>query len=757
MLRAARRSQFKSATTLTTVNLVYASALAATTSGQYFGWLDDSGNVAHIYLNNAGVGVYQSTIPYNSATQSLNDIASAVRANTKLSLPATGLLVDICGIDSYFSAQGKIKNRVANAEPDFNLLGVSRGVDIYNMYALGAPSSNDFTPANTLATYAPIVDAGGVNLNALGITLPATAGSGAGLNVASLPGQWTYTFDAKASVTGIAGYMGHSYIVQALTTSWATYSITLNNTAANAAAVVWLIYATTAVAGVVSIDNVRITPGASAGLVSGAPQGVAPRQAVRGLRDMKSAAAAFHNGIIPLGNTSNFTALSYSMAVKRSEIANGNWDVLLNSQILFNNGYPATRDFSVTASAPITGNTQALKSKAWFVYGGSAAQSYSTQMVDVGTQDGYVIVSAVMGAGGARLYIDNLQVSSSATAWSGSAMKFLQLLGQRGIGTESWGGNLASLILYQAELNDAAMQNLITLTKQRMTAMGLTVQKFGSVYISEGDSIAAGSTGPTWYAGFAVRQKYRFTPTLQGMNLAVGGSSLAGAATNAALIYVGAAPWMAEGARKTAMLAQIASVVASGRRPICSVHIGTNDLFNAYTGKANGNPDNLNGSTTLDAANYLVGAGALAWYQALLDYCHALQLAGAKVVVSTILPRQAFEVVGGALGSGTIATANCDNMRKTLNQFIRSKTIPSGITGYAGAPYDAVCDACADAAFANYTAAASTAATNTSVSTNGTAVAGPYLLAADGTHPTDVGHEVMAYYMQQAITSVWVA
>lgn len=600
---------------VTAYNATYATALAAVANGQNFGYIENGTEVAHIYNRASGTAAtYLGTIPYKNGVQADQDAIERLRV---LGGAASGAKADIFPVDSYYHFL-KIKNRALGSTPDLNALGSSRPAML-----LGA--ANMLASSGLTTTVSTAEDG---TQSAIRVVSAAGTGHTVTLTFRGLPGLWNYSFRAKTETgsnqTFSAGMGAFSTIT--VTPTWQDFSLNSAHTTTAATRTLFLASDLAGAAFDVTIDQIRITPGAVSGAASTVDhpfnKSTAPNR-VAGY--ISNSNAVKTNPYIPLSvdNTTTRTAMSVVMAVKKTA-AN-------------NNIMPFAVEVETSGelnSAPNGGFL--FESIGNVTYAGGQNGALSRQMVAVANGDNWMIVGMASGPGGSRLYIDDLVLSVGVTAaWTGFTARLIELLVFRNT-AGGFQGNLGSCVVYESELSDADMKTEVARAKSRVALLGETVQVLKNVYISEGDSITAGSGASV--AGYAMQVGAGFTPYLQGINFGVINSTLVGA--------------LSLQSRQSTVVAKIAEIVASGRRPIVSVNIGANDMV---------------GSITNAAAQY---------YSDLCAYWAALRTAGAYVCASTVLPQQSL-------------TGPQETARLAMNALIRGDS----------SKWDALADFANDAAF----------------------------------------------------------
>lgn len=592
--------------TVTAWNATYSTALAAVSNGQYFGVPSSSGETADIYLRNgSGQGVFQDTIPYAGGVQAGQDAIETARVNAGT---IAGYLVDVAAVDAYYNPL-KIKNRNVGT-PDKNLLGSSRpGVLI---------ASNLLVASGATLASATGSD-GGAN-KAARISSASGSGKTCSMTIWVPPGLWMFAFDAYGNNgTDDSVRFGFSSITKSITHgSWNSYTAQMTHSTAGALQTVY--FARDNAAGFdITIDNVRLIPGSAAGSASAEDATpFAKTTAVNRVANVfENAAATKSNFYIPLSadDSTTRTAMSGVIAVKKTGSDSALEPLLCEVE---------TTSELAAATAGLWFGINGTKR----FYAGGKNSAVSVNMVKVASSDNYDIVGFKAGPNGTKLFFDNIVLDVTTAAWTGFTARCLEVLNFRNDTTKAFNGRFSSLTLDNTELSDAAMQAIIAATKTRLTAMGLTVQTFGSLYIAEGDSITAGSGASDATNGYAKLLGTNYTPYLQGIDYGVPNSNLYGNVT--------ASLNLNDTTRQATLITKIQEVVATGRRPIVSVFIGAND-GNSF----------LTTPTT--------------YYNALKAYWAAIRAAGAKLVVCTVIPNNLW-------------AAPTETARLALNAQIRADT-----------------------------------------------------------------------------------
>ena len=615
LLAGAGTITFVNPWTVTAYNATYATALAAVSDGQNFGYIENGTEVAHIYNRASGTAAtYLGTIPYKNGVQADQDFIERLRVNGGV---ASGAKVDIFPVDSYYHFN-KIKNRALGSTPDLNVLGSSRPAML-----LGGPNA---ISASGLTVAASTAEDG--TQSALRIVSAAGSGHTASWAFRGLPGLWNYSFRAKTETGSSqnlnAGLGSLSAIT--VTTAWQDFSI---NAAHQTTAALRTLFFASDIAGAafdITIDQIRVTPGAVSGAASTVVHPFNKTTSPNRLAGyITNSNAVKTNPYIPLSidGTTTRTAISAVVAVKKTAANNTIMPFLVELE--------ATNELN---SAP--GGGFLFETITNVTYAGGQNGALSRRMITVANGDNWMIVGMASGPGGSRLYIDDLVLSVAVTAaWTGFTARMLEMLSFRN--GNGFQGNLGSCVLYESELTDADMKVEIARAKSRVALLGETVQVLKNIYVAEGDSITAGSGSTNSIAGYAMLVGAGFSPYLQGISYGVVNSTLTGA--------------LSLQNRQATVVAKIAEIVASGRRPIVSVNIGANDIA----------------AITADAAT---------WYANLWAYWAALRTAGAYVCASTILPQQSL-------------TAPQETARLAMNTSIRGDS----------SKWDALADFANDAAF----------------------------------------------------------
>jgi lysophospholipase L1-like esterase len=600
--------------TVTAYNATYATALAAVANGQNFGYIENGTEVAHIYNRASGTAAtYLGTIPYKNGVQADQDSIERIRVGGGV---ASGAKADIFSVDAYYHFN-KIKNRAIGSAPDLNALGSSRPAQLLgtNMIAasgvtLAASTAEDGTQS------------------AVRIVNPSGSGRTASFAFRGLPGLWNYSFRAKTE-TGSNQTVGvglGSLGTITVTPTWQDFSVNVAHATTAATRTLFLAGDVAGAAFDITVDQIRVTPGNVSGAASTVDhpfnKTTAPTRAAGYLTNSN---AVKTNPYIPLSidDTTSRTAMSVVMAVKKTAADNTITPFLVEVETAseLNSGAGAGLAFENISNTTYTGGSNGAVSR---------------RMISVANGDNWMIVGMACGPGGSRIYVDDVVLSVGVSAaWTGFTARLLELLTFRN--NTGFQGNFASCVVYESELTDAAMKSEITRAKSRVALLGQTVQVLKNIYVAEGDSITAGSGSTNSIAGYAMLVGAGFSPYLQGISYGVVNSTLVGA--------------LSLQNRQATVVAKIAEIVASGRRPIVSVNIGANDIA----------------SITADAAT---------WYANLWAYWAALRSAGAKVCASTILPQQSL-------------TGPQETARLAMNTTIRSDS----------SKWDALADFASDAAF----------------------------------------------------------
>jgi lysophospholipase L1-like esterase len=279
-------------------------------------------------------------------------------------------------------------------------------------------------------------------------------------------------------------------------------------------------------------------------------------------------------------------------------------------------------------------------------YAGSGlGKSQSTGEIFDRPGDGLSVMTHTLGGGLAESWVNNVKLLSAA----GSASITLKdLFAGILLSPTYYGGyKIFALAVYPRKLTDQEILKAVNYLSIRATSHSLTATKATQkTVLFLGDSIASGSNGNP---GYAYRVPANASPPIHGANYGVGGAGVTTLAT-----------------QLSTLLPIIAQGIAGGRKVVCDINYGANDLSGAV-------------SATTFLSNLAAAADNLRSY-------------GAKVVLHTVLPRSQ-------------APAIDDTVRGTANTAIRAMV---------GVHCDAVADIASDA-----TMGANGAATNTTYYADG--------------------------------------
>jgi len=614
--------------TVSSYNATYATALGAVTTNQYFGWIADSGNVAHIYQKTASAtGSYVGTIPWGSLTSTPDTAFQDAVETLKVRMPVMPYspAIDIASVDSFYTLNTLV-NRASSAAP-INLLGTSAASELLGVLAL----------SNTTVTLADGDDPERVG-HALNITCSAGVAGYAATGVFIPCGHWKFRFRYKASSASNLRF-GWDSVTATLTAdgTWRSIELTMPHKTAIAEGDPSTFYFcrsnTSNDAIDITIDELQIVPFNSVDLIT--PSDIFGSWSGCGMIRLPDFSVTTKSGSYYPGFVMGISPTAESRAAMSIVMALKKTGTDLSFESYVTKGAWGSLNVDTTPFFGKAGN-------ATHFAGGTT--NFQTGSIEPG--DEWVILGVSAGASGTSVWVDGVKLYEKSTAWGGLAVRAIEFLNAtiRAF-PYRFPGQIFSSSIWWSKLTDTEMQAALSAMKSRVVKGSGTVDLDQYTLISDGDSITIALDGYAQTVGLL------YSPTLRGRNYAVGGS---------AIIHLEA--------RQADVIQTIADVISTGRTPIVSVMVGTNDFVDASS------------LIVIDEAAYYNRVGAL-----LASY----RAAGAKVIWGTILPKQIDDTV--PYGPATI-TSTVEAHRPVFNSMILANAIADGYAdatmNFAVAPMD---------------------------------------------------------------------
>lgn len=551
--------------------------ITGTTTGQYFAVKQLYGDAIDLYLNTAGVAVYQQTRPFGMGEQ--YEAAQIAERNIN-DYPAYVYtpIVDVHSVDQYDADNSFLKNRISNGAYSKNLF----------------PLNSGYIPGATTKSYA-LGPAG--NLTACRFSLINT---GVGIFGSALTTGISYTYRAKVKSNVGAGALNFQLgqfntamvTVSCDESAWTTVTWTIDGSKTNP---IYLDsrYGTTTTIDIL-MDEIQCYEGTSI-----------PTNFVDEVRDLSvypmkvfsiSAAEIYkdHGRTVRAGavidSTTGFGGMALVPTFPTAKVFTEGTMVACISTT-----DTATLASKITASKGGAGEWDLTNSNGFA--GGAPAYPYN-EAGDAGTTklagQGYQIVVSRFKAGEQAFFLRKVKVglkTATITPTLQGFGVFNDPITQSGSAftVYKFKGKATVLQVFDRWMSDAQVYDLIDNVAARHALTGEPALVPYTFWIAEGDSISA------TYGGGIVTHNYpeKFFQTFRGnwfgRNVAVGGSKHVNAVTRQAWVIS-----MCEGA------------IADGSRPIVS---------------------------------YFMGANEIPTQQQVTDYGTAVRATGAKFVMCTILPK----------------------------------------------------------------------------------------------------------------------
>ena len=545
----------------------YATGLAAVADGAYFAVTSVDGFQIFTYKRSGTTAILVGISP---ADKGAYQAALLCNSGTLGTLP-TGCLFD-------FSAPRSL-SRLADLgtggtlNPLSNVLGASR------------PSSSLI---RNRATNSGLTLTWDVADSASGTEALRIAYDGAGTDTltlsATIPaGQWTLAMDVLSNTGGSCtfkiGVGSTPSAALTATTTWSTVTTTLVRTAG---ADYVTLFTPDSGAADITIDNVRLVPGAAAGSVTIKAASLSrvstPLHDGYVIKNTRTPAVQGATHRLTFNGEKALTEYTVSMLVRRTEAA-------LTPET--NAMFTANGNTSFSISNP--------HGTSFF------PKFFDAPMISLPAQQWVALTYVYRASGEGSLWVNGCKLAVSSAAAATITARYFDFCIYSST-ADMLLGEIAASQFWDRALSDSEVLALFALNKARAGVAGGGFTDFGSAYIAEGDSITYGYGINPASAGYAFTIGREFSPFLQGLNFGVTGSMLSTLEANP---------------RYAAALAAIARIVAAGKRPIMSVVIGTND-----------------------ASGLTSNALADAWAARLFAYFDAMRAAGAKVIATTTLDRQ---------------------------------------------------------------------------------------------------------------------
>lgn len=488
---------------------------------------------------------------------------------------------------------GLWKNRATGLELPANLIGNARPMENPHL----SLSGNNVTTTQSVA---------GVDAALKAVRFQHISGSSPYRRLVErrlAAGTYTLQLDAidnsgSGSVIRIGGF-GSAYLSanKSITGSWATYSHTFT-IAAETTVALDVTVGTGAAAFDVSVDNMAIVSGSSPIVVSPTvdlnpamiPALLGPNKSGNVVETNQ---ATQSNARVGLGLPEiQRSAVSFVAAVRMDPAFN---EVLGSIAPLINERESASQELNSTNGLIFGPHGGSYKL--------SGISSTGTGTSAAGpSKAGWCVLIGTAGATGTDLWVNDVKVATTSTAYQGGTFSALELFGMRNMLNLQFPGKIAMLGMWERKLSPSEVADAYAAAVAQIAAHGETFTNFNTFMIGEGDSITAGSGDS--FGGYFNRAGRLHTTRLQGIRYAVAGATMNASPADGAN-DIGALN------RRVAVDAKIAEVIALGKRAIFSVLIGANN----------------SGSFNSDPTPY---------FDRLKAYTDDRKALGAKIVVQTL-------------------------------------------------------------------------------------------------------------------------
>lgn len=566
----------------------YATGLAAVSDGEWFGVYGEDETTILRYKRVSGAGELQSIEPVDA-----DEFSLAKKLSTRTGLSGAAMaanpIIDIVTIDG-LEHTNVLPNRV-QAASDLNLLGASRPIDLPHVsgdFTSFAPIAMGVSGGSLTATYG----IAGTDAALKAVRIVRVAGGDLGratLTVRVPPGRWTFAQSARSNAGNQTIQFGTDNWTgdlddMALTGTYQTFTKTFTTSTWTTRTMVLATAYPSDASFTADVDNVRLTPGSTAGAVSPARMHAYTTNLVgRAGNVVENVDGTFQDFIISMGEDRQFDEISMCMIVKRTGV---------NAAIEpFIHQIEEADDASPDAF--MFGKIYNLAAPQGIQFG--KAGSFTSRAIGLDATD-WVILQGSAGPDGYELWVGDTCYKSSSTPFTGFDVRQWNLLAFRhGDGGFSFKGQLAALTIWDRVTSAEEKVRNAIVSANRLMAIGEDYRPSGTDYIALGHSFVE-------FAGsYADRVGGAFSPYVQGFNQGVTGFQVSNLA--AQIVAPGGA------------LELIAAQRAKGRRVVVSVDIGTNDL-----------------PTTTGAASAL-------WTAVKTTILAPLRAAGAKVIAVTMTGR----------------------------------------------------------------------------------------------------------------------
>jgi hypothetical protein len=482
----------------------------------------------------------------------------------------------------YFYHATKFKNRVAGElAPDLNIFGVSNPNWIApEMWSLGACTRT-----------ASVIGPDGSTPNAVSFT---TSGTASALLRADVPlGRWTLAIDIKADANCTAdigvGVTGNTSC--AITTAWQTFTDTSEFTTESSNNDFLYLLRNAPTGRVITIANIRLTPGGTAGAVSafnrngtllgngGTIYGAINQNGmfVKNRQDLSAADQGMF--MIPWvdGVGTLHTAMSLVAAVNMT------------------GAYASTNIEPIVSALPESGSDYqsrffvgTMGTRDQFSCGGTTQNGPRTYSTSLKGAD-WMIVSAVCDGTRSRLWFNEIcvadserpWVSGATSPWAGSTHRAIQAFMSGPSTLRTLNADLCSLTIWNSSLSDSDRAAAYAQAKARIEAHGATHVEPSTFLVTDGDSISQpGATNWPYLTG----REVHYAPTLQGWNFAIANAALGTTADSGTTNTI----WR----RLVPLRTKIAEALDAGSKVIVVVNIGANNvtdsMLTVYQNATNG-------------------------------------------------------------------------------------------------------------------------------------------------------------------------